>query len=267
MVPAFNTDSLAMALIGLSLQEERFGSLQKADRYVDRATQLIRPRVGTSRIVEAFLQYVRYLMAPRVSEIPPDGGRWLVTFVHSAEKLMAQHNTSSFLSLVPQRSTIFQFESPLHTLLSSGPHPTLVPTDDRVYVVPSNLESWRTAALIYITTALWDFRDSPDKIARFLDHLLVAVRENHLDRSHACESLVWILLREMYDPDMRNPERSWSTGELLRTHKLLDPDLQFKFNEILLSFLALKAPIGGVDSFEREIFQSGLWCYDSLAHV
>jgi hypothetical protein len=216
-----------------------------------------------------FLLYVRYLMAPRIAEIPPDGAQWLVTFIHSAEKLMAQHNTPHFLALVPQRSTVFQFESPLYGMLSSGPHPSQVPQGDRMYVIKSapTSETWRTVALIYITTALWDFQDSPSKTARFLGHLLTIVRENNLERYHACESLIWMLLEEGYEADMKGPERGWSTGELLNIHKLLGPDLQFRFNEILLSFLMLNTPVGGVDAFEKDIFDCDLWLCDSPARL
>lgn len=257
-VPPFDADSLAFALTGLSLQEERYGSKRKSEQFGDRALQIIRPRAGSTPVVEIFLLYVRYLMSPRMSTIPPDGARSLVKFLRTAEELMVKQSSRHFLSLMPQRKTIFQFESPLYTLLSSGPHPTQVPDDDRLYVVQSsnNLESWRTAAMIYITTALWGFRESTSKTARFLGHLVSVVKAHSLDRSPACESFVWLLLEERYEADMRDPERGWSTGELLEMQKLLSPDLQFRFNEVLLSFLMLKPPTGGISDYELAILGS-----------
>ena len=257
-VPPFDADSLAFALTGLSLQEERYGSKRKSEQFEDRALQLIRPRAGSSQAVIIFLLYVRYLMSPRMSTIPQEGAQWLINFLRTAEELMAKQSSRYFLSLMPQRKTIFQFESPLYTLLSSGPHPTPVPDGDRRYVIRScdSQETWRTAAMIYIITALWDFRESTSKTARFLDHLVSIVRENSLDRFPACESFVWLLLEEGYEADMRDPERGWSTGELLEIQKLLSPDLQFKFNEVLLSFLMLNPPAEGIDDYELAILGS-----------
>jgi hypothetical protein len=39
----------------------------------------------------------------------------------------------------------------------------------------------------------------------------------------------------------------------LKTHKQLRPDLQFQFNEILLSLLMLTPPVRGIDAFEEEL--------------
>ncbi|KAL1968018.1 hypothetical protein VTN77DRAFT_2435 [Rasamsonia byssochlamydoides] len=250
-------DTLALALTGLTLQEERFGSKQKAAEYAQRAVQVVRPRTGSNHSIEAILLYILYTMAPRQSTIPEDGARWLVTFLRSAERLMAEHNTAHFLSLVPQRATAFQFGSPLYLLLSSGPHPTQVPRDSRRFVVNKNtptMEWSRTAALIYITTALWDYEETPSKTARFLDHLVRIAKKYDIHRYPACESFVWLLLEEGYEADMREPERAWSTRELLTVHKMLPPDLQFRFNEILLAYLMLTPPISGVASFERDLY-------------
>ncbi|KAL1981131.1 hypothetical protein VTN96DRAFT_3065 [Rasamsonia emersonii] len=250
-------DSLALALTGLTLQEERFGSKQKADDYAQRAVQLVRPRTGSNRLIETVLLYILYNMTPRPPKITEDAARWLVTFLRSAEKLMAEHNTTHFLSLVPQRATAFQFGSPLYTLLSSGPHPTPVPSDKHRYVINKNtptMEWSRTASLIYITTALWDYQETPSKTARFLDHLAKVVEQHDLHRHPACESFVWLLLEEGYEADMRVPERAWSTRELLAMHKMLPGDLQFRFSEILLAYLMLTPPISGVASFERDLY-------------
>lgn len=249
-------DELAMAVAGLALQEERFGSKEEAQKYADWAVQIMRPRTGTNMSVEAFVQYVRYIMKPPQSTtVTPAERRWLVTFLRGAEELMRKHSTADYLTRVPARSEAFQMESPLFPLLSSGPRPSQVPHASRMYVVRDDRtqEVCRTAALIYITAALWDFQESPENTGRFLRYLCTLVREHHLDLSPACETLVWLLLEEGSDSDLRDPERGWSTGELLRTHKQLRPDLQFQFNEILMSFLSLRLPIRGIDVFEEEL--------------
>jgi hypothetical protein len=114
-------------------------------------------------------------------------------------------------------------------------------------------ELTRTAALIYITAALWDYQDSSGQTGRFLNHLLHTVKKHELDRRPACETFIWLLLEENCDKDLKDSERGWSTGELLKIHKQLRPDLQFQYNETLLSFLMLMSPMKSVDAFEREV--------------
>lgn len=248
-------EHLAMALAGLSLHEQRFGQKRRAEQFADQAVQIIRPRTGNCVIAEVLLLYVRYVSMPLETAIDADGARWLVTFLQSAEWIMADQRSDEFLSHVPQRRDVFQFEGSLYPLLSTGPHPTRVPLDHRKYVVRNTptQEICRTAALIYITTALWDHRDSPSRIARFLDQIVSRVKERGLDRYPACESFMWLLLEESYDPDLKDPERAWSTGELLKMHKILSPELQFHFSELLMSFLMLDKPLRGVDAFEKEL--------------
>ncbi|KAJ5558281.1 hypothetical protein N7461_002253 [Penicillium sp. DV-2018c] len=251
-------DELIMSLGGMALHEGRFGSKPLAQTYINRAVQLMRPRTETSRPVEVFIHYVRYLMMPANSEINETEQQWLLTFLRGAEDLMRRHNTPEYLSQVPGRAQAFQMESPLFSLLSSGPRPSQVPQERRVYVVRDahTQEVSQTAALIYITAALWEFQESPDKTARFLEYLNTAVKLHRLDRDPACETLLWLLLEEGYNSDLRDPERGWSTGELLRAHKQLRPELQFQFNEILMSFLSFSTPIRGVDVFEKELLHS-----------
>lgn len=250
-------DHLAMALIGMALQEERFGQKQIAQAYIHQAVQILRSRAGSSNSVDVFLHYVRYIMTPPTPGygIDPDGKQWLLTFLRGAEELMREHNTPAYLEVVPQRREAFQMDSPLFPLLSSGPRPSQVPLEARMYVVKNapTQEITRTAALIYITAALWDFQDAPSKMRRFLTQIVTMVREYGLDRSQACETLVWLLLEERWDADLRDAERGWSTGELLKTHKQLRPDLQFQFTEILMSFLMMTPPLRGIQAFAEEL--------------
>ncbi|KAJ5951838.1 uncharacterized protein N7479_010251 [Penicillium vulpinum] len=251
-------DDLTMALSGMALHEGRFGNKQLAQVYVDRAVQVMRPRTGTNRPVEVFLHYVRYLMTPEGSWIGLVEQQWLVSFLRGAEDLMRQHSSPDYLLQAPHRLKAFQMESPLFSLLSSGPRPSQVPHASRVYVVRDahTQEVSQTASLIYITAALWTFNESPDKTDRFLQFLCTTVKQHHLDRDPACETLLWLLLEEGYDSDLQDPERAWSTGELLKAHKQLRPDLQFQFNEILMSFLSFQTPIRGVTAFEEDLRQS-----------
>ncbi|KAJ5807440.1 hypothetical protein N7447_010896 [Penicillium robsamsonii] len=248
-------DDLAMALGGMALHEGRFGNKQLAQIYVDRAVQAIRPRTGTNRPVEVFIHYIRYLMMPEGPGTSLAEQQWLLIFLRGAEDLMRQHSSPEYLLQAPNRLKAFQMESPLFTLLSSGPRPSQVPYESRVYVVRDahTQEVSRTAALIYITAALWDFQGSPDKTDRFLHYLCTAAKQHHLDRDPACETLLWLLLEEGHDFDLQDPERGWSTGELLKAHKQLRPDLQFHFNEILMNFLSFQIPIRGVTAFEEEL--------------
>lgn len=250
-------DHLAMALIGMALHEERFGQKKLAGRYVDQAVQILRPRAGTSNSVEVFLHYVRYIMTPAapILDIGSEGKQWLLTFLRGAEELMLSQSSPAYLSTVPQRKSAFQMDSPLFPLLSSGPRPSQVPLEARMYVVKGTptQEISRTAALIYITATLWDFQDSPNKTNRFLEQLTNMTKTHGLDRSAACETLVWILLEEKWDADLRDAERGWSTGELLKMHKQLRPELQFHFSEILMSFLTMTPPIRGISSFAWDL--------------
>ncbi|GFG20967.1 hypothetical protein IFM61606_00914 [Aspergillus udagawae] len=252
-------DNLAMALTGLSLQEERFGRQQRAREYADQAVQILRSQGGTRKGVQVFLHYVLYVAISPHPTVDKVGQRWLLTFLRAAEEMMHKHTSAAFLSSAPLRREAFQMDGLLFPLLSSGPRPSQVPQTSRLYVVrdtPSQ-EICRTAALIYITAALWDFQDSPSKTSRFLNYINTVVKEHQLDRYPACETLVWLLLEEGYESDMRDPERAWSTGELLKTHKQLRPDLQFQFNEILLSLLMLTPPVRGIDAFEEELNAAG----------
>ncbi|KAL3439118.1 hypothetical protein BDV09DRAFT_158232 [Aspergillus tetrazonus] len=250
-------DSLAMAFAGLALQEDRFGSKEKAGEYEERAVQIFRAGARSSGLAEVFLHYVRYVMIPSPQTLTrsENSQGWLVTFLRAAEGLVVSHNNDDYLTICPQRRIAFQMESPLFSLLSSGPRPSRVPHDSRIYVVRNvpTQEITRTAALIYITAALWDFQDSPGKTQRFLIYLNNLVKKHELDRYPACESFIWHLLEENCDIDLKDSERAWSTGELLTIHKRLPPDLQFQYNETLFSFLMLAKPIRGVEAFEKEL--------------
>ncbi|CAG8307023.1 unnamed protein product [Penicillium salamii] len=251
-------DDLVMALGGMALQEERFGSKEQAQQYVERAVKVLRPRTGSNPSVETFIHYIRYLMTPEVPVPNPADQKWLITFLRAAKDLMRRHNTPEYLRQAPHRVHAFEMASPLFTLLSSGPRPSQVPQASRVYVVrdAQTQEPSRTASLIYITAALWDYQESPNKTDRFLRYLRTLVKQHHLDRDPACETLLWLLLEEGCDSDLRDPERGWSTGELLKVHKQLRPDLQFLWNEILMNFLSFQTPIRGIEAFEEELLHS-----------
>ncbi|KAJ5159841.1 uncharacterized protein N7482_006845 [Penicillium canariense] len=251
-------DQLAMALAGLALSEERYGSSQDAHAYLDHAVRIMRQRVGANPSVEVFLHYMRCIMPAKTPTLDPADRRWLVTFLQGAQDLMQMHSASECQPQSTPRRTAFQMESPLFSLLSSGPRPSQVPHASRIYVVHNAMtqEVSRTAALIYITAALWDFKDSDSQTQRFLVYLCALVEQHQLDRYLACETLLWLLLEQGCDPDLRDPERAWSTGALHTAHWQLPPDLQFHFNEMLMSFLSLRPPIRGIGVFQTELQES-----------
>lgn len=248
-------DYLAMASAGMALSEERFGSRQDAHAYLERAVGIMRPRPGSNPPVEVLVHYVRYIIPPQSPTITPANQRWLVTFLRGAQDLMERHSAPEYQPQSSHRRTAFQMESPLFSLLSSGPRPSQVPQASRMYVVRDGQtqEASRTAALIYITAALWDFKDSISQTHRFLAYLTALVEKHQLDRYPACETLLWLLLEQSCDADLRDPERAWSTGDLLLAQRQLRPDLQFHFNELLMSFLSLQSPIRGIGVFEAEL--------------
>jgi hypothetical protein len=230
-------------LSGLMLQEERFGSKEKADQYADKISQLARDRTNTSSHLAPFIHYVRFLTAPRSTWITSKEAQMILSFLKDAKKLMEEHNTPALLEEVPLRSKIF-LEGPVFQLLSAGPQPSEVADNDRQWVVNKDepTDDWpRTAMLIYVTLALWDYRTDPKRIARFLDHLLTLRDKHNLGRFPARESLVFVLLEESYAADLKTPGRAWRTGDLLRIYKMLR-DLNFVFNELLYSYLTLNQP-------------------------
>ena len=251
-------DDLVMTLTGLALQEERYGEQAKASECVQRALQIQRNRTTIpDGVCQAFLFFVLCVMIPRSYIISLEGIRSLVDFLRRGEELMAQQNTAEYLAMVPQRATTFGYESDLYRLLASGPRPSRVPMSDRSYVVNKMVPTtdWtHSAALIYLLTALWSFRDSPSRSSRFLDYLTLIVRKYGLDRDDSCESLAFILTEEDCDYDLKASARVWSTAELLQIVKILPRDLQFRFNELILGQLMMISRNDCVDSFERDLY-------------
>lgn len=259
---AFDEESLALTLTGLALQEERFGDKDKACEYAEQAKELQlyqqRQSINAVNTVNAacrpFLLYVLGTMDPRSSTVESDETAQMVDFLHVAHQSTTADNDENYLKEVPQRSTTFQFDSPLFQLLSSGPRPSQVPLESRNFVVNVNrpTNEWaRTAALIYIVLALSEFRQQRSKVVRFLDHLLQIVADYGLDRNPACESFMYFLLEETFDSDLRQPDRAWRTNDLLQIHKRLPFELQFRFNEMLLGYLMVIPPVTTVEAFEK----------------
>ncbi|KAJ5106834.1 hypothetical protein N7456_003509 [Penicillium angulare] len=248
-------DHLVVALSGLALSEDRFGDKQVARAYLEQASRIMRPHSGRNFHAEAFLHYVRFLLPSPNLVVEPSALQWLVAFLRGAEQLMIMHSAPEYHAQAPQRLDMFQ-DCQLFALLSSGPRPSQVPHASRMYVVrdPQTQEVSRTTALLYITAAMWDFKDSADQTNRFLIYLKGIVDQHQLAQNPACESLLYILLEQGCDPDLRNAERAWSVCEILKTHRLLRPELQFNFNEILMSFLTLRSPVRGIDVFEEELY-------------
>ena len=251
-------DNVVMAVTALSLQEERFGSNQIAVQHVENARQMMRPRLGQNNVVETFLHYVHYLTGPPNRSIDCNLIYPLIGFLHHAERLLAEHSNAAFLAEVPERYQLFQVGMPLHQLLSSGPHPTRVSPENHIWVLKNRVipEASRTGALLYITMALYEFQGSADKCRRFLNHITSVIRERGLDRFPAVESFLWSLIEERWqvsDYDLRNPSRPTDVGDALKNLKLLGPELQFYYTEVLLDFLMLTTPISNLNMFEKSL--------------
>lgn len=256
--PVFDDDTLSMIFTGLALQEARFGDKEKGCKYARQAQQLQLNRQSHSvdMVGRPFLLYVLGIMDPPSLTVGPDEAARLIDYLRMASQAMKEDTDKKYLAGVPQRTTAFQFDSPLFQLLSSGPRPTQVPINCHYYVVNKErptMEWARTAALIYIVLALCEFRGQQSKVARFLDHLHRLLVDYGLDRNPACESFMYFLLEETFDADLRHPSRAWRTSDLLDIHKRLPFEIQFRFNEMLLSYLMLNPPVTTVDAFGRDL--------------
>ncbi|CRG84385.1 hypothetical protein PISL3812_01677 [Talaromyces islandicus] len=254
----FDDDSLSLSFTGLILQEERFGDKQKTQLYAQKAKniQLYRKSQPMDNACRSLLFFILCIMKPPSQSISMGEKLQLVDLLHTGDRFMTEHATKEYLHDVPRREDTFHFKSPIYQLLSSGPRPSQVPVESRNYVVNKNtptMEWSRTAALIYIVLALYDYRGSKNKTARFLDHLHYLISKHDLDRNPACESFIFFLVEESYDADLKQPNRAWQTNELLNIHKKLPSDLQFRFNDTLLSFLTLVPPVNPVDDFEEKL--------------
>ena len=171
--------------------------------------------------------------------------------------------TSSEVSLpnqVPNWLTAFQMGSPLHLLLSSGPHPTSIPDEERKWVVERGglHDTSRTASLICVTVALLAYSKSPEMCAEFLSCLQAEVHERGLADIHSSESLLWLLLEEPYPPKLRDASRAWVVGDIMSVVSKLPPRLNWLFGELLMRFLMLWKPDLEI-SVER--FEQELWKY------
>lgn len=251
-------DSLSLTFTGLMLQEERFGDKHKAQQYAQKAknVQLYRKSQPMDTACRSLLFFILCIMKPPSQSISMDEKLQLVDFLRTGDRFMTEHATKEYLRDVPRREDTFHFNGSINQLLSSGPRPSQVPYEIRSYVVNKNtptMEWSRTAALIYIVLALYNYRGSKDKTARFLDHLHFLISEHDLDRNPACESFIFFLVEESCDADLRQPNRAWQTNELLNIHKKLPPDMQFRFNDTLLNFLMLVPPVNPVDDFEDKL--------------
>lgn len=228
-------DRIILALAGLSLQEERYGSGTKAVQLMQDAMGRLKRRIGDS-IAETFLHYIRLTQAPRLTTHEPREATRLISFLRDADTL----STGPLLTLsrIPEFRDAFQFGSPLHFMLAAGPSPTPVPEDDRKWVILNDSrEPCRIAALVYIAAALLDNFASPENTARLIAWIIGMVLENQLHRSPSTESLMWLLLTDPHDPHLKNSWRPWFVGNLMEVVCKLPLPLRFHFSEIVLRIL------------------------------
>ncbi|WEW57728.1 hypothetical protein PRK78_003195 [Emydomyces testavorans] len=250
-------ENIIMAFAALSLQEERYGNKDKATKHINHAMVRLKPRAGVYPFQDTFIHYVRYTMSPREAIQNSGDVYQLLSFLRNAE-LAAQDYR--LICQTPVRMTAFQFSTPLHLLLSSGPHPSHVPNEERRWVVKygSLHDLCRIASLIYITSSILDYATSPDKCSRFLDGLIQKVDMHHLGRWPSTETLVWMLLEEPNHTDLKDPERAWFVGDIMEIVQKLPQQLNYQFSELLLRFLMLRPPDLEIS---REKFERDLWTF------
>ncbi|KAF3483080.1 uncharacterized protein GIQ15_02404 [Arthroderma uncinatum] len=263
---------IVMALASLSVQEDRFGITDRGKPYLEEALDRLRkgPRKGARRrrqrdwgTEDTYTHYIRLTLAPGggIALTPADGER-LVAFVHDAEAIRTSLSSLSSPSSSSSKKRgggsyldAFRFHSPLHLLLAAGPIPTHVPPHERRWVIQSTSvgHQCRTAALIYIVAALLDLNDE-DRRTRFMDGLMGKVVRHRLDREPSTETLLWVLLEDDWEKDLRNSHRTWFVGDLMTATKGMGESLQFLFGEVLLrSLMGREADLEiSAERFERE---------------
>ncbi|QSS53677.1 hypothetical protein I7I53_01004 [Histoplasma capsulatum var. duboisii H88] len=246
-----------MVFTALSIQEARYGSRQKSSHYLDQAVQNLRSLEGKRLAGDTYTHYARLTMFKRDLPFDIKHASHLLSFLRNAETLAFSHSTPPFTSTAPQRKAAFEYMTPLHSILSGGPHPSQVPEIERVWVLRYELSDLcRVSSLVYLNKALWDQRNSPEGCIRYLDNLTANIYE-HLEPNFPVESFSWLLLQDVCDLDLRNPDRAWFVGDIMEGFKQIPQPLQFQFTELLLSFLMLKSADFNItlEGFERQILQ------------
>ncbi|KAI1910332.1 hypothetical protein LOZ12_004691 [Ophidiomyces ophidiicola] len=253
-------ENVIMAFSALSLQEERYGDKVKAAEHLHQAMLRLRPRTGMYFFQDVFVHYVRYTMGPREVIGSPEDVHRLMSFLRSAEFAAKYCHPVTPSDL---RMSAFQFGSTFHMLLSSGPRPSHVPDEERRWVVKygSIHDLCRISSLIYITLSLMHYRNSPHMCNRFLQNALTKVNSHRLDHWPSTETLVWMLLEDPFDADLKDPHRAWIVGDLMESVQKLPQELNFQFSELLLRFLMMR-PLDLEISVEK--FEANLWAFLDL---
>ncbi|KMP00587.1 hypothetical protein CIHG_07397 [Coccidioides immitis H538.4] len=249
-------ENIVMAFAALSLQEERYGSKERAAEHMNQAMVRLRPRAADYPFQNVFVHYVRYTMSPCGVVRDAVEASQLSSFLRIAQSAAQDYH---FIYQAPLRRTAFQFSTPLHLLLSSGPHPSPVPKEERKWVVNCGAvhDLCRVASLIYITSSILDYRLSPHKCNLFLEELLLKISQHNLDRWASTESLLWMLLEDPSNVDLKDPRRAWVVGDIMGIVQRLPAQLKYQFSELLLRFLMLRPPDLEIslDKFEVALWQ------------
>ncbi|OJD24662.1 hypothetical protein ACJ73_03974 [Blastomyces percursus] len=167
---------------------------QKSRHYLDNAIQSLRSQDGKKVAGDTYTHYGRLTMFKQDFLFSLKHTSQLLSFLHNANTLASSHSTPAILSIAPQRKAAFEYMTLLHTALSGGPHPSQVPEKDRVWVLKYELSGLcRVSALVYLNKALWDQRNSPEACVRYLNNIIVNVREP-LEPNFPVESFSWLLL-------------------------------------------------------------------------
>ncbi|KIW49236.1 hypothetical protein PV05_10932 [Exophiala xenobiotica] len=126
----------------------------------------------------------------------------------------------------------------------------------------------RLAVLMTINLAIWEYRHSTELSEQFFHELAESVKQNGLERHQSVEALLQILLSGSGDPPLRNTERPWFVGRMLKVANRLSRPNFDRLNYVLLRFLTLGPGLKPVvadweDDLREEILQAPLMSYHS----
>jgi hypothetical protein len=106
------------------------------------------------------------------------------------------------------------------------------PSSERACLGPSRL-----AILAHIHTALWDYRDSPKKTQKFLEHINKEMTENARHTKFYIDTLLWLLVQKEAGTKLERPKSTWLVRQLITIAKLLSGESWVMVEKLLLNCL------------------------------
>ncbi|WEW55244.1 hypothetical protein PRK78_000673 [Emydomyces testavorans] len=205
-----------------------------------------------------------------------------IGFLYRSERLAVNHRTSQVGRPTSRRMASFEPHTLLFKILSSPPAARYSIPGERKQIIS------RLAALMMINAALWDYRLLPKQSDRFLKGLSMKLIQKEVDLNESVEALLQILLA--YDDTFAIPEleqeedddndddhivldretgqsltvrqvkagidpyeRPWFVGRMIKIAKRLGLTSWMRLNEMLFSFLTLRAVAPRVEVWEESL--------------